>query len=99
MDDISVKLANEMIYFGIAFHCASNVSATSENLVERFAARKTGRDLRNKLVDAIFYLGQRFVQTNGTGHLVTLSIEGIEKIKTYIEMTIPRMIRSVSFQG
>lgn len=41
----------------------------------------------------------RFVQTNGTGHLVTLSIEGIEKLKTYIELTIPKMIRSSIVPG
>ena len=30
---------------------------------------------------------------------VTLSIEGIEKFKTYIELTIPKMIRSSIVPG
>ncbi|MCR1808555.1 ABC transporter transmembrane domain-containing protein, partial [Stenotrophomonas geniculata] len=55
--------------------------------------------LRKQLIEAYFTLGPRYVQTVGTGHLVTLSIEGIEKFKTYIELTIPKMIRSSIVPG
>ncbi|NWK70268.1 thiol reductant ABC exporter subunit CydD [Bacillus paramycoides] len=84
---------NEVVYFGITFAARQILVRTSQILVERFA-EKTGLALRKQLIEAYFTLGPRFVQTNGTGHLVTLSIEGIEKFKTYIELTIPRMIRS-----
>ncbi|QWU44732.1 thiol reductant ABC exporter subunit CydD [Bacillus sp. NP247] len=84
---------NETVYFGITFAARQMLVRTSQILVERFA-EKTGFALRKKLIEAYFTLGPRFVQTNGTGHLVTLSIEGIEKFKTYIELTIPKMIRS-----
>ncbi|RWS42810.1 thiol reductant ABC exporter subunit CydD [Bacillus mycoides] len=84
---------NETVYFGITFAARQMLVRTSQILVERFA-EKTGFALRKQLIEAYFTLGPRFVQTNGTGHLVTLSIEGIEKFKTYIELTIPKMIRS-----
>ncbi|EEL94081.1 thiol reductant ABC exporter subunit CydD [Bacillus cereus] len=89
---------NETVYFGITFAVRQMLVRTSQILVERFA-EKTGLALRKQLIEAYFTLGPRFVQTNGTGHLVTLSIEGIEKFKTYIELTIPKMIRSSIVPG
>lgn len=62
-------------------------------LAERFAMRTT-KTLREKLVLSYFKLGPRFAQGKGTGQLVTLAIEGIEQIQTYLEITIPRMIRT-----
>ncbi|MEB2588907.1 thiol reductant ABC exporter subunit CydD [Bacillus cereus] len=87
-----------VVYFGIAFAARNIVVRTSQILVERFA-EKTGSLLRKQLIEAYFTLGPRYVQTVGTGHLVTLSIEGIEKFKTYIELTIPKMIRSSIVPG
>ncbi|PFO84353.1 thiol reductant ABC exporter subunit CydD [Bacillus cereus] len=84
---------NEILYFGISFAVRQILIRTSQLLVERFA-EKVGLLLRKQLIEAYFTLGPRFVQTSGTGHVVTLSIEGVEKFKTYIELTIPRMIRS-----
>ncbi|MES9698531.1 thiol reductant ABC exporter subunit CydD [Bacillus sp. JJ927] len=89
---------NETVYFGITFAARQMLVRTSQILVERFA-EKTGFALGKQLIEAYFTLGPRFVQTNGTGHLVTLSIEGIEKFKTYIELTIPKMIRSSIVPG
>lgn len=89
---------NETVYFGITFAARQMLVRTSQILVEHFA-EKTGLALRKQLIEAYFTLGPRFVQTNGTGHLVTLSIEGIEKFKTYIELTIPKMIRSSIVPG
>ncbi|PGW40962.1 thiol reductant ABC exporter subunit CydD [Bacillus thuringiensis] len=91
-------ILSEIVYFGIAFAARNIVVRTSQILVERFA-EKTGALLRKQLIEAYFTLGPRYVQTVGTGHLVTLSIEGIEKFKTYIELTIPKMIRSSIVPG
>ncbi|HFJ9441804.1 MULTISPECIES: thiol reductant ABC exporter subunit CydD [Bacillus] len=92
------SVLNETVYFGIAFAVRHMLVRVSQILVERFA-EKTGSLLRKQLIEAYFTLGPRYVQTVGTGHLVTLSIEGIEKFKTYIELTIPKMIRSSIVPG
>ncbi|WP_369899564.1 thiol reductant ABC exporter subunit CydD [Bacillus manliponensis] len=83
----------EIICFAIAFVVRRLLLHVSQMLVERFSER-TGLALREQLIQAYFKLGPRFVQEKGTGHLVTLSIEGIQQLKTYIELTIPRMIRT-----
>ncbi|MDA1886315.1 thiol reductant ABC exporter subunit CydD [Bacillus cereus group sp. BY105LC] len=92
------SVLNETVYFGITFAVRHLLVRISQILVERFA-EKTGSLLRKQLIEAYFTLGPRYVQTAGTGHLVTLSIEGIEKFKTYIELTIPKMIRSSIVPG
>lgn len=92
------SVLNETVYFGITFVVRHLLVRISQILVERFA-EKTGSLLRKQLIEAYFTLGPRYVQTTGTGHLVTLSIEGIEKFKTYIELTIPKMIRSSIVPG
>ncbi|PFB78987.1 thiol reductant ABC exporter subunit CydD [Bacillus anthracis] len=92
------SVLNETVYFGIAFAVRHMLVRVSQILVERFA-EKTGSLLRKQLIEAYFTLGPRYVQTAGTGYLVTLSIEGIEKFKTYIELTIPKMIRSSIVPG
>ncbi|WP_395761479.1 thiol reductant ABC exporter subunit CydD [Bacillus sp. 3G2] len=92
------SVLNETVYFGIMFAVRHMLVRISQILVERFA-EKAGSLLRKQLIEAYFTLGPRYVQTAGTGHLVTLSIEGIEKFKTYIELTIPKMIRSSIVPG
>ncbi|MBU4640256.1 thiol reductant ABC exporter subunit CydD [Bacillus toyonensis] len=92
------SVLNETVYFGVMFAARHMLVRISQILVERFA-EKTGSLLRKQLIEAYFTLGPRYVQTVGTGHLVTLSIEGIEKFKTYIELTIPKMIRSSIVPG
>ncbi|HEK9100544.1 TPA: thiol reductant ABC exporter subunit CydD [Bacillus pseudomycoides] len=84
---------NEILFLGISFAVRQILIRISQLLVERFA-EKVGLLLRKRLIEAYFTLGPRYVQTVGTGHLVTLSIEGVDKFKTYIELTIPKMIRS-----
>ncbi|HDR7659615.1 MULTISPECIES: thiol reductant ABC exporter subunit CydD [Bacillus] len=96
--EIVQSVLNETVYFGITFAVRHMLVRISQILVERFA-EKTGSLLRKQLIEAYFTLGPRYVQTAGTGHLVTLSIEGIEKFKTYIELTIPKMIRSSIVPG
>ncbi|EJR60848.1 thiol reductant ABC exporter, CydD subunit [Bacillus cereus VD115] len=92
------SVLNETVYFGVMFAARHMLVRISQILVERFA-EKTGSLLRKQLIEAYFTLGPRYVQTVGTGHLVTLSIEGIEKFKTYIELAIPKMIRSSIVPG
>lgn len=79
--------------FFLFFLIRHGLSHSGQWIAERFAHR-FGKKLRKELVESYFQLGHRFVQTNGTGRLVTLAIEGMDQIKKYIEIAIPRMIRT-----
>jgi len=78
------------LLFFLIRHVLSHVQ---QGFAERFAMRTT-KSLRKELVNSYFKLGPRFAQSKGTGQLVTLAIEGIEQIQKYLEITIPRMIRT-----
>lgn len=86
-------IVKDLLLFIVFFVLRHILSRVQQLLAERFAVRTT-KVLREQLTAAYFTLGPRFAQTNGTGRLVTLAIEGIEQVKTYLEITIPRMIRT-----
>lgn len=58
-------------------------------------AEKTGTTIRKQLLEKLFLLGHRFTKTEGTGNLVTLVIEGITKLRVYLEKIIPRMVATM----
>jgi ATP-binding cassette, subfamily C, bacterial CydD len=86
-------IGQDLLLFMVFFVLRYVFSHVQQLLAERFAVRTT-KALREQLTSAYFKLGPRFAQVNGTGRLVTLAIEGVDQIKTYLEITIPRMIRT-----
>ena len=53
------------------------------------------KKLRRELLTSYFNLGYDFLTREGTGKLVTLSIEGIGQVKHYFELTVSKKMRSV----
>lgn len=58
--------------------------------LEVFAAACV-RSLRTKLLGRVFAEGPLFVRSRGTGNVVTLALEGIEQVETYIRLVLPKM--------
>src|SRR5690625_889594 len=79
--------------FLLAFILRYALSHLQGYLTENYA-QKTSINLRKKLVRSYFRQGQQFIQTEGTGRLVTLAIEGIDQLKKYLEIISIRMIRT-----
>lgn len=87
-------VVSDMALFLVSFFFRYACSLIGRVITERFALR-TGEYLRKKLIDAYFNNGTRFVSSFGTGRLVLLAIEGMDQLKEYIELAIPRMIRTM----
>ena len=51
------------------------------------------KDLRKRLLTSYFSLGPDFTTREGSGKLVTLSIDGIGKVKQYFELNVSKKIR------
>lgn len=79
----------------LMFFVLRHILLHAQQLASEKFALTTSKMLREKLVNAYFKLGPRFVQVNGTGSLVRLAIEGIEQVRTYFALTSYRMIRTV----
>lgn len=80
--------------FLLAFILRYSLSHLQHYLTENYA-QSTASSLRNQLVEAYFSRGMRFIQSEGTGRLVTLAIEGIDQLKQYLEIISIRMIRTM----
>lgn len=88
------NISSSIGLFLVAFMLRHLVAHIEQISAEQFS-KKTITSLRKQLVEAYFTLGPRFAQRQGTGQLVTLAVDGMEKIKTYLEITIPRLIRTI----
>ncbi len=52
---------------------------------------KTTQELRLIVMKSIFSLGPRFTKDEGTGNLVTLIITGLQKLRAYLELFLPKL--------
>ncbi|MGG4146848.1 thiol reductant ABC exporter subunit CydD [Paenibacillus algorifonticola] len=55
-------------------------------------AEKTAEAIRQQLLAAIFGHGPSFAAKQGSGRLVTLVLDGVDRFRTYLELSISRMI-------
>ncbi len=80
-----------LLWFLIAFIARHTLVWLQQQTAGRFAER-TSEGLREQLLDRIFKKGPGFAAKEGSGKLVTLALEGVDKVRTYLELSIPRMI-------
>ena len=62
-----------------------------ERIAYRFADR-TAKDYEQQLLRKIFTIGPQAVGKYGSGHLVTLGLEGVPKFRKYLELLLPRSL-------
>ena len=55
-------------------------------------ARQSAKEMRKRLLEKIFILGPGVVQTQGTGNLVTLTLDGIFQVENYIKLLLSKMM-------
>src|SRR5699024_9342186 len=56
---------------------------------------ETGTKLRSELMNAYFTNRAQTLQDEGTGRLVTLAIDGIDQLKTYLEIISIRTLKTI----
>ncbi|MCI4060043.1 thiol reductant ABC exporter subunit CydD, partial [Bacillus cereus] len=78
-------------FFLIAFVARHGVTVARQKIVYQYAAR-TGADVRKSFLDQLLRLGPRFAKYEGTGHMVTLAMEGIIQFRRYLELFLPKLV-------
>lgn len=53
---------------------------------------QTGSAIRAQLTKKLFTLGPNVTEIHGTGNLITMALEGITKIETYLSLFLPKVI-------
>lgn len=80
-----------VIFFLAAFLLRHAITLVKQRAVYDYAA-KTGADMRKSFLEKLFQSGPRLARKEGTGHVVTLAMEGIAQFRRYLELFLPKMI-------
>src|SRR5699024_9706288 len=83
-----------ILLFFLMFILRHGITFIKRSLAQRHAT-KTATMLRKDLLTNVEKLGQAYISREGTGKTVTLAIEGIKQIETYLHITILRMFQAV----
>lgn len=65
-----------------------------ERIAYRFA-EKTAVQYQSRLISKLFAIGPRSIGRHGSGSMITLSLEGIQNFRTYLELFIPRAVSMI----
>ncbi|MDO4813809.1 MAG: thiol reductant ABC exporter subunit CydD [Gemella sp.] len=88
------NIYNYVILFFIGYFCRTIMLHLQQYFTEK-AAAKLEVSLREQLIDSYFKNGIEFTAREGSGKLITLSIEGIAQVKNYFELNVSKKLRSV----
>lgn len=58
-------------------------------------AYEQAHTLRQRLLEKVFRMGPQVVQKHGTGNMVTMALEGIEQVETYIHLILSKVMNMV----
>ncbi|MFT8837240.1 thiol reductant ABC exporter subunit CydD [Liquorilactobacillus satsumensis] len=62
-----------------------------DKLLDAFAAKQAAW-LRKRLLGKIFRVGPQIVQTNGTGNVTTMALEGMDQVENYFHLILAKVI-------
>jgi ATP-binding cassette subfamily C protein CydD len=80
-----------LILFACAFTARHTLIWLQRVVAGRFADRSS-QSLRLQLVERLFKLGPGYASRNGSGKLITLSMDGVDRFRTYVELALPRAL-------
>lgn len=80
-----------MALFFISFALRHLMTYLRERVLEEYAYQQA-KALRSQLLQKIFRLGPQVVQKQGTGSLVTTTLDGINQVEEYLHLILPKML-------
>ncbi|MFD2115339.1 thiol reductant ABC exporter subunit CydD [Paenibacillus yanchengensis] len=84
--------------FALFFVLRHLISWLQRIIAGRFAETST-QSMSEQLLQKLFELGPRFASSEGSGKLVNLALEGITRVRTYLELSIPRIFDMLMITG
>lgn len=89
-EKISEQLFAIMAFF-VIFSARHGVTFLREKLLDHYAAEQAAY-LRKQLLEKVFRIGPKIVQTQGSGNMTTMALDGIEQVENYIHLIFSKMI-------
>lgn len=84
-------IINPMILFAIAFILRHFFTLINTKIVESYAS-KTSENIRSQLLDKVYEAGPEMISDEGTGNLVTSSLDGIDLVENYFKLIFTKMM-------
>lgn len=78
-----------LVWFAAALATRHSAVWLQKLCAGRFAER-TGESLQMRLVERLFEHGPDYASRTGSGRLVTLALAGVDRVRTYLELTVIR---------
>ncbi|MBU5365730.1 thiol reductant ABC exporter subunit CydD [Enterococcus devriesei] len=88
------KLGGQLAWialFFVSFALRHLMTYLRERVLEEYAYQQA-KALRSQLLQKIFRLGPQVVQKQGTGSLVTTTLDGINQVEEYLHLILPKML-------
>ncbi|WEV72032.1 ABC transporter ATP-binding protein/permease [Bifidobacterium sp. ESL0790] len=83
-------LVSPVIEF-LCFYLLRHLCDVAKQSISTRFGEKVAGEIRPKLQSKIFRLGPSALASRGTGSTVTMLIDGLDQVKTYIEILLPKM--------
>lgn len=80
-----------LLLFIFYFMLRQMIILLSEKRMESFSIT-TGSFIRKSFLNKLFKQGSSATQSEGTGHLITLALEGVAQFETYVRLFFPKLI-------
>lgn len=77
--------------FALSYLFRQLLTKYRDQKMSRFASQ-AGSTIREQFTKKLFTLGPSVTEVEGTGNLITMALEGITQIETYLKLFIPKVI-------
>ncbi len=85
------SIINPMLLFAASFVLRHLFNLINTKIVEKFAS-KTSEDIRRRLLDKVYNAGPEMISEEGTGNLVTSSLDGIDLVENYFKLIFTKLM-------
>lgn len=85
------SIINPMLLFAASFVLRHLFNLINTKIVEKFAS-KTSEDIRGRLLDKVYNAGPEMISEEGTGNLVTSSLDGIDLVENYFKLIFTKLM-------
>lgn len=80
-----------LFLFTLSYLCRQLLTMFRDQRMSQFASQ-SGSTIREQLTKKLFTLGPNVTAVEGSGNLITLALEGITQIETYLKLFIPKVL-------
>lgn len=80
-----------LLVFIACFTCRQFLNAVSDSWLTDYSS-EVSENLRAELLEKVFDEGQALVQKQGTGSLITMSLDGIDEVRNYIKLIYSKVL-------